>query len=103
MHHRIYVPYLSWGNYTTTINDIEMIKKKALAIILGSEYKNYSNALRTLSQKTLHARRTNLAYNFVVKCTENSRNSDLFIQNPRYSNKTSRKLKYIQPKCKTDR
>ena len=84
-------------------NDIEMIQKKALAIILGSEYKNYSNALRALSQETLHTRRTNLAYNFAVKCTENPRHSDLFIENPRYSGNTNRKLKYIQPKCKTDR
>ena len=36
--------------------DLEMIQKKAFGVILGSEYKSYSNALSVLSQDTLSSR-----------------------------------------------
>ena len=45
-------------------NDIEMLQKKAFAIILGSEYISYRNALNTLAQDKLQTRRLMLCSKF---------------------------------------
>ena len=45
-------------------NDIEMLQKKAFAIILGSEYRSYRNALNTLAQDKLQTRRLMLCSKF---------------------------------------
>ena len=83
-------------------NELEMLQKKAFAIILGSNYRSYRNALEKLSQETLHSRRLQLCKNFAVKCTIHPRHSDLFTLNPRYSNSRNKK-KFIEPKCCTSR
>ena len=84
-------------------NNLEMIQKKSFAIILGSKYKSYRNALLSLSQDTLHSRRLKLCSNFAIKCTKHSRHSDLFKPNPRYTNNPRKKHKFIQPMAKTTR
>ena len=78
-----------------------MIQKKAFVIILGSRYKNYNNALKTLSQEKLHSRRLNLCESFALKCTRNPRHSDLFQVRP--VSVTRLNTKYIEPKCITSR
>ena len=99
---------LSWLCFTcfswaTQSNNLEMIQKKSFAIILGSKYKSYRNALLSLSQDTLHSRRLKLCSNFAIKCTKHSRHSDLFKPNPRYTNNPRNKHKFIQPMAKTTR
>ena len=75
----------------------------AFAIILGSGYKSYSRALKTLSQEELSVRRLKLCTTFAKKCTTNPRHADMFELNLRYKNSTRKKQKYIQPKCNTTR
>ena len=83
-------------------NDLEMVQKKAFAIILGSKYRSYRNALCLLSQDTLNSRRLKLSRNFATKYLTNDRHSDLFLPNPRYTAKSS-KRKLTEPKCNTSR
>ena len=59
-------------------NDLEMIQKKAFAIILGSRYRNYTNALSILGQEKLSARRVKLCQNFSLKCVKSEKHYDLF-------------------------
>ena len=82
-------------------NCLEMIQKKAFVIILGTRYKNYDNALKTLSQEKLHIRRLKLCETFALKCTKNPRHCDLFQVNP--VTQTRQKQKYIEPRCITSR
>ena len=84
-------------------DDLEMVQKKAFAIILGKGYKSYNNALKVLGQEKLHARRLKLCENFAVKCTKNPRHADMFELKTRNNNFTRQKQKFIEPKCKTDR
>ena len=79
-----------------------MIQKKAFAIILGKGYSSYDNALKVLDQDKLHTRRLKLCENFAIKCTKNSKHTDMFKQKSQ-NNHTRKKLKYIEPKCNTER
>ena len=83
--------------------DLEMIQKKAFGVILGSEYKSYSNALSVLSQDTLSSRRQLLSTNFALKCTKHPKHMDLFTPNPRYKVNQKSKKKYLEPLCKKTR
>ena len=82
-------------------NHLEMIQKKSFAIILGANYKNYSNALNILNQVELSTRRIELCTNFAQKCITNSRHADLF--HKRRIQSTRRSTKYEEIKCKTAR
>ena len=84
-------------------DELEMIQKKCFAIILGSAYKSYNSALKTLSQEKLCDRRLKLCLNFAIKCTKHPRHSDLFLKNPRFIPSSKRKQKFIEPKCLTTR
>ena len=59
-------------------DDLEIIQKKAFAIILGPEYKSYNNALTVLNQEKLSTRRLKLCKNFARKCVGNERHADIF-------------------------
>ena len=49
---------------------LEMVQKKAFAIILSNQYFNYETALTTLNMERLDSRRTELCYTFALKCTK---------------------------------
>ena len=57
---------------------LEMVQKKAFAIILGNGYGNYENALVTLSQERLSTRRETLTLNFAKKCASLAKHSHIF-------------------------
>ena len=46
---------------------VEMVQKKAFAIILGRNYESYESALEILDQERLDTRRTKLCLNFALK------------------------------------
>ena len=78
-----------------------MIQEKAFGIILGSKFKNYTNALEILEQETLSARRLKLCEHFAIKCVNNPKHADLF---PMHTGPKTRHTKtYIEPKCNTTR
>jgi hypothetical protein len=54
--------------------EIEKVQKKCFKIILGKQYGNYENALKTMAMKSMHDRREDLCFNFVSKSTKNHPN-----------------------------
>ena len=57
---------------------VEKCQRKAFAIILQAEYKNYDNALKVLNQERLSDRRIAAAIRFGEKCVSNPRHNDMF-------------------------
>ena len=51
-------------------NKIEMVQKKAFAIILGRNYHSYATALSSLQQERLDARREELSFKFALKINQ---------------------------------
>ena len=82
---------------------IELVQKKALAIILGNRYHSYKVALQQTKLERLDLRREKLCYKFALKCTKNPRHSEMFPLNP-HIRKNMRKPKlYKEFNCKTIR
>ena len=87
----------------TQCNQIEMIQKKALAIILGRNYGNYDNALSVLNLERLDKRRTELSLQFALKCTRSPKHSWMFPPNP-YQRENARHPKpFLERQCHTAR
>ena len=57
---------------------IELVQKKALAIILGNSYKSYKSALHHTKLDRLDIRRDQLTLTFALKCKNNPRHSNIF-------------------------
>ena len=58
--------------------DLERVQKVALRVIFKDCYLSYEWALSTTNLPTLKARRAQLSLKFALKCTKNSRVSDMF-------------------------
>ena len=58
--------------------DLERVQKVALRVIFKDCYLSYEWALSTTNLPTLKARRAQLSLKFSLKCTKNSRVSDMF-------------------------
>ena len=82
---------------------IEMVQKKAFAIILGKRYTGYNSALATLSQEPLNIRRENLSYKFALKCTTSSKHKSMFPPNPNYRPNMRHPKPFLEHKCQTSR
>ena len=83
---------------------IENCQKKAFAIILQSEFRNYDNALSKLNQKTLEERRVDAALKFGERCVSNPRHSDMFPRNiPRSENVRRNWKPFKEFFCRTER
>lgn len=82
---------------------IEMVQKKAFAIILGKSYTSYQMALDTLSQVRLVDRRTDLSLKFAIKCTKSSKHKDMFPLNPNFRDGMRCPQPYLEYTCHTAR
>ena len=80
---------------------IESIQKKALAIILGSEYVCYESALSKLRLERLDTRRIRLCYTFALKCTKSPRHAEMFPLSNNPTHNTRHPKKYREPSCNT--
>ena len=61
-------------------NRLELIQKRALRIIIGTNnYTSYTEALELTGLPTLHSRRLQLCYKFAAGCTKSERYSELLI------------------------
>ena len=81
---------------------LERTQKCALRIIFKGRYQTYTHALKLSKLSTLSARRSQLQYNFAVKCTRNDKTKDMFPLNPSQSI-TRNPEKYLVPFAHTDR
>ena len=68
-------------------NLIERIKKTAVAIILGSDYGSYRNALSILNMEALGDRRHNLCVKFAQKSLKHEKYNYWFCSNEETRNK----------------
>ena len=64
-------------------NDLEMVQKVALQIILKDQYISYENALNYLQLESLKDRRINRGLRFARKCLGNPKMKELFPSNNR--------------------
>ena len=82
---------------------IELTQKKALAVILGKDYVSYESALTKLQLDRLDYRRTELCYNFALKCVKSAKHSHMFSPNPGFNENSRNPKPYREPNCKTSR
>ena len=82
---------------------LEMVQKKALAVILGMDYVNYEAALLTLQQQRLDTRRLDICYKFALKCTNSPRHSFMFPPNPNHRANMRHPKPYKEYLCHTGR
>ena len=82
---------------------LELVQKKALAIILGRGYLNYESALAQLQLDRLDTRRTKLSLNFAVSCTKSVKHKSMFPRNPDNGLNLRHPKIFAEPLCKTSR
>ena len=96
-------PVFSSGLTKAQSQQIEMVQKRAFAIILGREYSSYETALNTLEQERLSTRRTNLCYSFALKCSKSSKHASMFPLNNSAKQNTRNYKPFLEFKCNTSR
>ena len=77
------------------INLIERVQKTAFAVILGSDYGSYRNALSILNMETLSDRRHNLCVKFAQKSLKHEKYNSWFC-----SNEETRNTRTVKPELK---
>ena len=82
---------------------LERIQKTALAIIMGSKYTSYSEALSYFEIETLETRREALCLKFALKAYKSNKFSTWFSENEVVVSTTSEKLPLKTIKCRTRR
>ena len=82
---------------------IELVQKKAFAIILGNQYANYQNALLALNQDRLAVRREKLCLKFATKCVNSDGHSHMFKTSPNSRSNTRWSKPFEEPLCHTSR
>ena len=82
---------------------LEMVQKKAFAVILGADYVSYESALLALDQERLDKRRLDLSYKFASKCTMSPRHSSIFPPNPNYRPNMRHPKPFMEHLCHTSR
>ena len=96
-------PVFSSGLSKEQNRQLEMVQKKAFAIILGKDYVSYESALLTLHQERLDLRREELSYKFALKCSKSKRHSSMFPPNPTYRPNMRHPKPYMEHVCHTSR
>ena len=82
---------------------IELVQKKAFAIILGINYHSYEASLLTLDQERLDKRREELSYKFALKCSKSPLHESMFPPNPNFRPNMRRPKPFMEHKCNTTR
>jgi hypothetical protein len=96
-------PVFTSGLTQEQSRQLEMVQKKAFAIILGKDYENYESALLTLHQERLDSRRKDLSYKFALKCTKSKRHSSMFPPNPTFRPNMRHPKPFKEYVCHTSR
>ena len=78
--------------------DLERIQKVAVRIIMGRNYKNYSQSLKALRLDTLEKRRDILSLRFAKNCLKNEKMKNLFPIKKSENNMKTRKKRKFQTK-----
>ena len=84
-------------------HQIEIVQKKAFAVILGRQYESYEIALDKPQLDRLDNRRSELCYKFALKCTLSAKHSGMFPRVPAHNINLRNPKLFDEPKCKTSR
>ena len=79
---------------------LELQQKRSLAVILGTNYRNYSHALTVTSLPRLDTLRMEACLKWALRAQSNPQHSHLFPLNQSEANTRWRK-KYLEYKCNT--
>ena len=79
---------------------LEMVQKKAFAVILGTAYVSYESALLVLEQERLDVRHLDLSFKFASK---SPRHSSMFPPNPNCRPNMRQPKPYMEHLCHTSR
>ena len=82
---------------------IELVQKKALAVILGKDYESYESAMSRLNLERLDTRRTQLCLTFAQKCAKSTRHGLMFPKNTSIRTNTRHPKQYQEHSCNTSR
>ena len=82
---------------------IELVQKKALAIILAQNYSNYEEALVSAKLGRLDKRREKICLSFAQKCTKSSKHQSMFPRNPNMRANSRNPKPYKEFNCNTSR
>ena len=96
-------PVFSSGLTDEQCRQLELIQKKAFAIILGDRYASYESALNALNLERLDNRRTDLCYRFALKCTRSPRHQWMFPLNPNVRSSSRNPKPFLEHYCRTAR
>jgi len=98
------VPVRNSGLSKEEISDIERVQKAFLHILLGKSYLNFENALQISDLDSLEHRRLALCLKFSKKASKHPEHQHWFkLQDLEVPNTRSKKPKYKQPMCRSDR
>ena len=96
-------PVFTSGLTKVQSQKLEMVQKKAFAIILGSLYTSYQSALISLHQERLDTRRLQLCLKFATKCTKSPKHCSMFPLNPNFRPNMRKPKPYKEFQCHTTR
>ena len=82
---------------------IELIQKKSLAIILASSYSTYEDALAQSRLERLDKRREHICLSFAQKCAKSSKHQYMFPPNPTLRANSRNPKPYREFNCNTSR
>ena len=82
---------------------IELVQKKAFAIILGNQYASYQAALLALHQDRLDVRREKLCLKFASKCVKSEKHGHMFKITPNNRSNARWSKPFVEPLCHTAR
>ena len=82
---------------------IELVQKKALAVILGKDYESYESAMSRLNLERLDTRRSQLCLTFAQKCAKSTRHSSMFPKNTSTRTNMRHPKQYLEHSCSTSR
>ena len=77
---------------------LELQQKRSLAVVLGTDYRSYSNALSLTNLPRLDDLRETACLKWAIKAQQDPKHAHLFKLN---ENNTRRKSKFIEPLCRT--
>lgn len=96
-------PVFSSGLTKDQSSKIEMVQKKAMAIMLSYDYNNYESALLQLGLERLDKRRQDLSLRFAIKCSKSNKHKSMFPANPNLRNNMRNPKPYKEFLCNTSR
>ena len=82
---------------------IEMVQKKALAIIMDRKYTSYDHVLLQLNLDRLDVRREQLCLSFALKCVNSPKHKSMFPPNPNHRPNMRNPKPYKEQFCNTAR